>query len=181
MPNLIDLPELSPSWLDVLSLLCSRITDRCQPTELDIRNREQILGQLQRQFEKVYPNCSLHAFGSFYNGFGFRQSDLDVCILFQEKNIDNETVSILQRILQSMRANSDLFENVQPVLHAKVPIIRSRHRKLQIEIDISLHNTLVIRSFSRLKTDEFCSRLLKTLVSCARTQTSTLVSLSSDI
>jgi len=153
MPKLIDLPELSQSWIDALSLLCSRITERCQPTELDIRNREQILSQLQRQFEKVYPDCSLHAFGSFYNGFGFRQSDLDVCILFKEqqqreKNVGDESVSILRRILQSMRANSELFENVQPVLHAKVPIIRSRHRKLQIEIDISLRNTLVIPSLS---------------------------------
>jgi hypothetical protein len=42
-----------------------------------------------------------------------------------------------------MRSNSDTFENVQPVLHAKVPIIRSRHRRLHIEIDISLHNMLV--------------------------------------
>lgn len=42
-----------------------------------------------------------------------------------------------------MRANTETFENVQPILHAKVPIIRSRHRRLHIEIDISLHNMLV--------------------------------------
>jgi DNA polymerase sigma len=39
--------------------------------------------------------------------------------------------------------SSNIFEDVQPVLHAKVPIIRSRHRQLNIEIDISLHNMLV--------------------------------------
>ena len=45
--------------------------------------------------------------------------------------------------------SSKTFEDVQPVLHAKVPIIRSRHRQLHIEIDISLHNMLVnIPSFS---------------------------------
>ena len=48
----------------------------------------------------------------------------------------------MQRILRAMK-NSNTFENVQPVLHAKVPIIRSRHRQLHIEIDISLHNMLV--------------------------------------
>jgi DNA polymerase sigma len=48
----------------------------------------------------------------------------------------------MQRILRVMK-NSNTFENVQPVLHAKVPIIRSRHRQLHIEIDISLHNMLV--------------------------------------
>ncbi len=46
--------------------------------------------------------------------------------------------------------SSNTFEDVQPVLHAKVPIIRSRHRQLNIEIDISLHNMLVnIHSFSK--------------------------------
>ncbi len=52
----------------------------------------------------------------------------------------------MRRILKSMRSNSDTFENVQPVLHAKVPIIRSKHRRLHIEIDISLHNMLVNNS-----------------------------------
>ena len=49
----------------------------------------------------------------------------------------------MRKILKLMRSNSNTFENVQPVLHAKVPIIRSRHRQLHIEIDISLHNMLV--------------------------------------
>jgi DNA polymerase sigma len=48
----------------------------------------------------------------------------------------------MQKILRAMKC-SNAFENVQPVLHAKVPIIRSRHRQLNIEIDISLHNMLV--------------------------------------
>lgn len=48
----------------------------------------------------------------------------------------------MQKILRLLRC-SNAFEDVQPVLHAKVPIIRSRHRKLNIELDISLHNMLV--------------------------------------
>jgi DNA polymerase sigma len=48
----------------------------------------------------------------------------------------------MQKILRAMK-NSNLYEDVQPVLHAKVPIIRSKHRQLNIEIDISLHNMLV--------------------------------------
>lgn len=55
----------------------------------------------------------------------------------------------MRKILKSMRSNSDTFENVQPVLHAKVPIIRSRHRRLHIEIDISLHNMLVKNFISK--------------------------------
>jgi DNA polymerase sigma len=63
--------------------------ERCQPSYVDIENREKILIQLQKQFEKDYPDCNLHAFGSFYNGFGFRESDLDVCIVFKDQREEN--------------------------------------------------------------------------------------------
>jgi len=63
--------------------------DRCKPEQIDIDNRGQILKQLENQFRKDYPECSLHAFGSFYNGFGFQQSDLDVCIVFKDEREQN--------------------------------------------------------------------------------------------
>ncbi|CAF3442632.1 unnamed protein product [Rotaria sp. Silwood1] len=153
VPNMIDLPEISQEWIQILSLLCCYITERCKPKQIDIENRERILKQLQKQFEKDYSDCSLYAFGSFYNGFGFRQSDLDVCIVFKDQRDENpdEVIQIMRKILKSMRSNSDTFEDVQAILHAKVPIIRSKHRRLQIEIDISFHNMLAIENTRLLK------------------------------
>ncbi|CAF2869190.1 unnamed protein product [Rotaria sp. Silwood2] len=153
VPNMIDLPERSQEWIEILSSLCYYITERCKPKQIDIENRERILKQLQKQFEKDYPDCNLYAFGSFYNGFGFRQSDLDVCIVFKDQRDENpdEVIQIMRKILKSMRSNSDTFESVQAILHAKVPIIRSRHRRLQIEIDISFHNMLAIENTRLLK------------------------------
>lgn len=63
--------------------------ERFKPYPSDIENRENILKQLQKLFERDYPDCNLHAFGSFYNGFGFRQSDLDVCIVFKDQREEN--------------------------------------------------------------------------------------------
>ncbi|CAF0768557.1 unnamed protein product [Rotaria sordida] len=153
VPNMIDLPDISQEWIHILSSLCYYITERCKPRQSDTENREKILKQLQKQFEKDYPDCNLHAFGSFYNGFGFRQSDLDVCIVFKDQRDENtdEVIQIMRKLLKSMRSNSDIFENVQAILHAKVPIIRSRHRRLQIEIDISFHNMLAIENTRLLK------------------------------
>lgn len=48
----------------------------------------------------------------------------------------------MQRVLRTVRS-LNIFDEVQPVLQAKVPIIRTRHRQLKIDIDISLHNMLV--------------------------------------
>lgn len=51
-------------------------------------------------------------------------------------------IKILTKIFRAMKS-SNIFDNVQAVLNAKVPIIRSRHRQLKIDIDVSLHNMLV--------------------------------------
>lgn len=103
IPTMIELPQIGHDWFKVLSDLCRQITskrstpdqridkavrthlDRCQPTKTDIEHRETILEELQKQCRKDFPLCDLHAFGSFYNGFGFRHSDLDVCIVFKDE------------------------------------------------------------------------------------------------
>ena len=54
--------------------------DECKPRKEDIGIRQEILEYLQKEFEKCYPACRVHIYGSFHNGFGLRYSDLDVCI-----------------------------------------------------------------------------------------------------
>ncbi|CAF1121495.1 unnamed protein product [Rotaria sp. Silwood1] len=153
IPNMIDLPAISEQWIDILSKLCRQITNRCKPRKNDVENRREILHQLEKQFQKDYPDCNLHAFGSYYNGFGFHQSDLDVCIVFKDEREQNndEVIRIMQKILRLMKS-SNTFVDVQPILQAKVPIIRTRHRQWHIAIDISLHNMLAIENTRLLKT-----------------------------
>jgi len=106
---MIDLPKINEKWIEILSSLCRHITgkrnfnknifyeinlDRCKPTNIDIENRQQILKELEKQFKEDYSDCNLHAFGSFYNGFGFRQSDLDVCIVFKDEREQTVCISI---------------------------------------------------------------------------------------
>ncbi|CAF0961898.1 unnamed protein product [Rotaria magnacalcarata] len=152
IPNMIDLPVIDEQWIQILSKICRQITDRSKPRPRDIENRQQILNQLEKQFQKDYPDCNLYAFGSFYNGFGFSQSDLDVCLVFKDEREQNsdEVIRIMQRILRAMKSSST-FDEVQPVLQAKVPIIRTRHRQWNIAIDISLHNMLAIENTRLLK------------------------------
>ncbi|CAF2855237.1 unnamed protein product [Rotaria sp. Silwood2] len=153
IPNMIDLPAISEQWIQILSRLCRQITDRFKPKNNDVENRRQILSQLEKQFQIDYPDCNLYAFGSYYNGFGFCQSDLDVCIVFNDEREQNndEVIRIMQKILRAMKS-SNTFDDVQPILQAKVPIIRTRHRQWHIAIDISLHNMLAIENTRLLKT-----------------------------
>lgn len=54
--------------------------DECQPRKEDIEVRQKILDYLQNEFVKCYPACRVQIYGSFHNGFGLRNSDLDICI-----------------------------------------------------------------------------------------------------
>lgn len=82
--------------------------DRCKPKKNDIENRENILAQLRERFEKDHPDCQLHAFGSFYNGFGFQKSDLDVCLVFKDER--EQRVRIINHSLSFLFINSFILE-----------------------------------------------------------------------
>ncbi|CAF1136482.1 unnamed protein product [Adineta steineri] len=87
-PNVI---EISQEWENILSKLCRYITERHKPTRKDIENRKDLVRQLQIQYQKIYPGCKLQPYGSSCNGFGFQQSDLDVCIhIWKNKQIWNK-------------------------------------------------------------------------------------------
>ncbi|CAF1021724.1 unnamed protein product [Rotaria sp. Silwood1] len=63
---------------DKIETLCTFL-EKYKPTKECIEKRETILNYLETGFRKKYPNCSVRAYGSFYNGFGFQLSDLDTC------------------------------------------------------------------------------------------------------
>ncbi|CAF0920940.1 unnamed protein product [Didymodactylos carnosus] len=84
IPDLVEIPQLSDAWLNKLSSICVDITTNCKPMDSDIELRKKILELLRKLFRKEYSDCELHAFGSFYNGFGFKRSDLDICVTFKD-------------------------------------------------------------------------------------------------
>lgn len=60
------------------------LIDQCKANKEDIEKREMILKYLQIIFEKSYPACCVYGYGSSHNGFGLRQSDLDICVLLKD-------------------------------------------------------------------------------------------------
>ncbi|CAF4781248.1 unnamed protein product [Rotaria sp. Silwood1] len=121
IPNMVDVPEL-----------CTFL-EKYKPTKECIEKRETILNYLETEFRKKYPNCSVRAYGSFYNGFGFQLSDLDK---------KETTIQVLENLAQSMESDKNMFKGVEIMRSARVPIIRSIHIQSNIEIDISLNNIL---------------------------------------
>ena len=51
-------------------------------------------------------------------------------------------MDIIEKLAKKLRGNRSLYD-VIPICTAKVPIVKFKHRRAQLEGDISLYNTLV--------------------------------------
>ncbi|NXA48330.1 TUT4 uridylyltransferase, partial [Nothocercus julius] len=92
-------------------------------------------------------------FGSSKNGFGFRDSDLDICMTLEghenaEKLNCKEIIEGLAKVLKKHPG----LRNILPITTAKVPIVKFEHRRSGLEGDISLYNTLAQHNTRMLAT-----------------------------
>lgn len=57
----------------------------------DMRIRDLICDEIQAYIRRFYPTAKLQLFGSTKNGFGLRDSDMDICLTFE----DNPTGEVI--------------------------------------------------------------------------------------
>uniref|UniRef100_A0A8C7T105 CCHC-type domain-containing protein n=1 Tax=Oncorhynchus mykiss TaxID=8022 RepID=A0A8C7T105_ONCMY len=138
------LPPMTDRFRDILDGLCRLCYHELSPSPGEQQKREQILGSLERFIQKEYnDNAQLCLFGSSKNGFGFRDSDLDICMTLEghdtaEKLNCKEIIEGLAKVLKKHTG----LRNILPITTAKVPIVKFEHRQSGLEADISLYNTL---------------------------------------
>uniref|UniRef100_A0A803T4R3 Terminal uridylyl transferase 4 n=1 Tax=Anolis carolinensis TaxID=28377 RepID=A0A803T4R3_ANOCA len=142
--DLKPLPPMTSRFREILDLVCKRCFDELSPPFSEQQNREQILASLERFIRKEYNDkARLCLFGSSKNGFGFRDSDLDICMTLEghenaEKLNCKEIIENLAKVLKKHPG----LRNILPITTAKVPIVKFEHRRSGLEGDISLYNTL---------------------------------------
>lgn len=56
-----------------------------------------------------------------------------------------DVVGIIEELTKKLKTHKGLY-NVFPITTAKVPIVKFKHRRSQLEGDISLYNLLVIQN-----------------------------------
>uniref|UniRef100_A0A8P0PD93 Terminal uridylyl transferase 4 n=2 Tax=Canis lupus familiaris TaxID=9615 RepID=A0A8P0PD93_CANLF len=82
--DLKPLPPMTNRFREILDLVCKRCFDELSPPFSEQHNREQILIGLEKFIQKEYDEkARLCLFGSSKNGFGFRDSDLDICMTLE--------------------------------------------------------------------------------------------------
>uniref|UniRef100_A0A8C1XKX3 Terminal uridylyl transferase 4 n=1 Tax=Cyprinus carpio TaxID=7962 RepID=A0A8C1XKX3_CYPCA len=148
------LPPMTIHFREILDGLCMLCYRELSPSLIEQQKREQILGSLERFIRKEYNDkAQLCLFGSSKNGFGFRDSDLDICMTLEghdnaEKLNCKEIIEGLAKVLKKHTG----LRNILPITTAKVPIVKFEHRQSGLEGDISLYNTLAQHNTRMLAT-----------------------------
>ncbi|XP_061681488.1 terminal uridylyltransferase 4 isoform X3 [Syngnathoides biaculeatus] len=138
------LPPMNNHFREILNGVCKLCHYELAPTHAEQQKREELLASLERFIRKDYNDkAQLCLFGSSKNGFGFHDSDLDICMTLEghetaEKLNCKEIIENLAKVLK----NHAGLRNILPITTAKVPIVKFEHRQSGLEGDISLYNTL---------------------------------------
>ncbi|XP_054996688.1 terminal uridylyltransferase 4 isoform X5 [Sorex araneus] len=152
--DLKPLPPMTNRFREILDLVCKKCFDELSPPSSEQHNREQILIGLEKFIQKEYDEkARLCLFGSSKNGFGFRDSDLDICMTLEgHENAEKlNCKEIIENLAKILKRHTGL-RNILPITTAKVPIVKFEHKRSGLEGDISLYNTLAQHNTRMLAT-----------------------------
>uniref|UniRef100_H2ZWR3 RNA uridylyltransferase n=1 Tax=Latimeria chalumnae TaxID=7897 RepID=H2ZWR3_LATCH len=145
--ELDSLPPMMPKFLAMLDQVCIQCYKDFSPDTIENHAREHIRHNLESFIRQEFEGARLSLFGSSKNGFGFKQSDLDICMTFD--GIDTaeglDCIKIIEDLARVLRKHSGL-KNILPITTAKVPIVKFFHVRSSLEGDISLYNTLALHN-----------------------------------
>ncbi|NXA96612.1 TUT7 uridylyltransferase, partial [Melanocharis versteri] len=141
------LPPLPPKFSVILDQVCVQCYHDFAPNMVEDQAREHIRQSLEIFIRQDFPGTKLDLFGSSKNGFGFKQSDLDICMTIDglETAEGLDCIRIIEDLAKVLKKQSGL-RNVLPITTAKVPIVKFFHVRSGLEVDISLYNTLALHN-----------------------------------
>ncbi|XP_064356215.1 terminal uridylyltransferase 7-like isoform X2 [Dromaius novaehollandiae] len=141
------LPMLTPKFSFILDQVCIQCYQDFAPNIVEDQAREHIRQNLENFIRQDFPGTKLNLFGSSKNGFGFKQSDLDICMTIDglETAESLDCIRIIEDLAKVLKKHSGL-RNVLPITTAKVPIVKFFHVRSGLEVDISLYNTLALHN-----------------------------------
>ncbi|XP_053276091.1 terminal uridylyltransferase 7 [Pleuronectes platessa] len=158
------LPPITSDFLGRLDKVCEQCYTDFAPDELEVGVREHILQDVENFVRRQFAGARLQLFGSSKNGYGFRQSDLDICMVLEGQDTipDAECITIIESLARLLRKHPGL-KNILPITTAKVPIVKFYHVRTGLEGDISLYNTLALHNTHLLASYAAIDRRVKIL------------------
>nr|XP_017236141.1 PREDICTED: UTP:RNA uridylyltransferase 1 [Daucus carota subsp. sativus] len=127
-----DIHRMNIPFLDIYESL--------KPSEEEKAKQKQLMALLEKHVNKEWPEARLYLYGSGANSFGFKKSDIDVCLAIDDLNVNKSEVLLkLADILQA-----DNLQNVQALTRARVPIVKLMDPVTGISCDICVNNLLAV-------------------------------------
>lgn len=120
-----------------------------ESTPEDLKIRKQVVNRVKSVVRECYPEASVMVFGSCASGLNLPNSDIDMLIYLPEIK---ETAMINKLTQGLLRAG--ICKSIDPLKHAKVPIIKLQDRESGVNVDISFNRTNGI----------YCVKLVKHLL-----------------
>uniref|UniRef100_A0A8C0C0N5 Terminal uridylyl transferase 7 n=1 Tax=Buteo japonicus TaxID=224669 RepID=A0A8C0C0N5_9AVES len=142
------LPALTPKFSVILDQVCVQCYHDFAPNVVEDQAREHIRQNLENFIRQDFPGTKLNLFGSSKNGFGFKQSDLDICMTMDglETAEGLDCIRIIEDLAKVLKKESGL-RNVLPITTAKVPIVKFFHVRSGLE---ALHNTRLLSAYAAI-------------------------------
>ncbi|GIY47786.1 terminal uridylyltransferase 4 [Caerostris darwini] len=178
--------KINESSLKCINCVLNEVYNEFKIPYVSEKGRKVFVQDLERYIRQLYSNAKLTLFGSSVNGFGFKSSDLDICMVLNaksEKKISEQ--KILGNLTRHLR-KSPFYKNVIALYKAQIPLVKFHFIPKSWNCDLSLHNILAVHNSKLLRQyammDERCRILgyaLKLLSKKAGLADTSLRSLSS--
>ncbi|CAB3407068.1 unnamed protein product [Caenorhabditis bovis] len=136
------------SHMDVLSEKIWHYHNSVSQKEEMLSRKLNLRDMLYSAISPVFPMCGLYVVGSSLNGFGNNSSDMDLCLMITNRELDQRTdaVVVLNLILTTLQYEK--FVRTQKLILAKVPILRIQFAEpfSDITVDLNANNSVAIKN-----------------------------------
>ncbi|BES94256.1 Poly(A) RNA polymerase gld-2 [Nesidiocoris tenuis] len=134
------------TWDKLSSDMWNLYSARKQDHKLFI-SKIRIWERLFNQIRDYEPSYGLYLVGSTVNGFGINGSDIDLCLMLHNTEVDQsiEAPKYLNKVRELASRSPDLIKDAD-VIYAKVPLLKFRDPKTNLNIDMNVNNCVGIRN-----------------------------------
>ncbi|CAJ0927596.1 unnamed protein product, partial [Mesorhabditis belari] len=136
------------SQMDVLSEKIWSFHNSMTQTDTTLSRKLYLRDLLYYVICPIFPMCGLYVVGSSLNGFGNNTSDMDVCLMITNHDLDQkkDAIVVLNLVFTSLNKVEWIAE--QQLIFAKVPILRIKFQApySDIIVDLNVNNSVAIRN-----------------------------------
>ncbi|XP_065578770.1 terminal uridylyltransferase 7-like [Artemia franciscana] len=153
LPRVLPLTEITPEHQSILERVLLTQCQMLMPTKEDVMKRREAIKAIEIYIQARFPKAIIQPFGSCNNGFGFANSDLDLCFMLRDNPAGEgiDAVKIVYQLAGHLMRNPN-FSSIHPIVTAKVPIVKGYYVPGDLEMDISVYNVLAVHNTRLLYT-----------------------------